>query len=551
MSKAKGTKKDSKVFSVLQRVGRSFMLPIALLPVAGLLLGIGASFTNEAMIEAYSLGSVLGEGTWLHSILLVLSDVGNIIFGNLPIIFAMGVSIGMAEREKEVACLSSVIAFFTMHQTISTMLEISGKLDPGADVLEGSIASVCGIDSLQMGVFGGIVVGLGVAALHNKFYKIQLPSVISFFGGTRFVPIISTIVFIPVGVLMYFAWPIIQEGINALGNLVISSGYAGTFIYGYIERALIPFGLHHVFYLPFWQTGLGGSMMINGELVQGAQNIFFAQLADPNTTQFSVEATRFMAGKFPFMIFGLPGAALAMYKTANSTKKKVAGGLLLSAALTAMITGITEPIEFTFLFVAPVLYYAVHSVLAGLSYMLMHIFNVGVGMTFSGGIIDLTLFGIMQGNDKTNWVYILLVGAVYFFVYYFVFLFFIKKFDLKTPGREDEDEETKLYTRKDYNEAKDGGDNKKSSKATDSDSVSAMIVDGLGGIDNINDLDCCATRLRVTVIESEKVVDSLLKKSGASGIIKRGNGVQIIYGPKVTVIKSHVEEYIESIKDNA
>lgn len=550
MSKTKSAKKDSKVFSVLQRVGRSFMLPIALLPVAGLLLGVGASFTNQAMIDAYSLNSILGEGTWLHSILLVLSDVGNIIFGNLPIIFAMGVSIGMAEREKEVACLSSVIAFFTMHQTISTMLEISGKLAPDADILEGSIASVCGIDSLQMGVFGGIVVGLGVAALHNKFYKIQLPSVISFFGGTRFVPIISTLVFIPVGVLMYFAWPIIQEGINALGNLVISSGYAGTFIYGYIERALIPFGLHHVFYLPFWQTGLGGSMMINGELVQGAQNIFFAQLADPNTTQFSVEATRFMAGKFPFMIFGLPGAALAMYRTANSTKKKVAGGLLLSAALTAMITGITEPIEFTFLFVAPVLYYAVHSVLAGLSYMLMHIFNVGVGMTFSGGIIDLTLFGIMQGNDKTNWIYILLVGAVYFFIYYFVFLFFIKKFDLKTPGRENEDEETKLYTRKDYNEAKENGDNKESSRSNSNDSVSSMIVDGLGGIDNINDLDCCATRLRVTVIDSEKVVDSLLKKSGASGIIKRGNGVQIIYGPKVTVIKSHVEEYMESIKNS-
>ena len=550
MSKTKSAKKDSKVFSVLQRVGRSFMLPIALLPVAGLLLGVGASFTNQAMIDAYSLNSILGEGTWLHSILLVLSDVGNIIFGNLPIIFAMGVSIGMAEREKEVACLSSVIAFFTMHQTISTMLEISGKLAPDADILEGSIASVCGIDSLQMGVFGGIVVGLGVAALHNKFYKIQLPSVISFFGGTRFVPIISTLVFIPVGVIMYFAWPIIQEGINALGNLVISSGYAGTFIYGYIERALIPFGLHHVFYLPFWQTGLGGSMMINGELVQGAQNIFFAQLADPNTTQFSVEATRFMAGKFPFMIFGLPGAALAMYRTANSTKKKVAGGLLLSAALTAMITGITEPIEFTFLFVAPVLYYAVHSVLAGLSYMLMHIFNVGVGMTFSGGIIDLTLFGIMQGNDKTNWIYILLVGAVYFFIYYFVFLFFIKKFDLKTPGRENEDEETKLYTRKDYNEAKENGDNKESSKSNSNDSVSSMIVDGLGGIDNINDLDCCATRLRVTVIDSEKVVDSLLKKSGASGIIKRGNGVQIIYGPKVTVIKSHVEEYMESIKNS-
>lgn len=557
MAKAK---KEGKVFAILQRVGRSFMLPIALLPVAGLLLGIGASFTNDAMINAYSLNSILGEGTLLRSILFVLSGVGNIIFGNLPIIFAMGVSIGMAEREKEVACLSAVIAFFTMHQCINTMLNITGKLEPDADMLEGSIASVCGIESLQMGVFGGILVGLVVALLHNKFYKIQLPSVISFFGGTRFVPIISTLAFIPVGGLMYFAWPVIQQAINALGNLVISSGYAGTFIYGYIERALIPFGLHHVFYLPFWQTGLGGSMIINGQLVQGAQNIFFAQLADPKTTHFSVEATRFISGKFPFMIFGLPGAACAMYKTANSTKKKVSGGLILSAALTSMLTGITEPIEFTFLFVAPVLYYAVHSVLAGLSYMLMHIFNVGVGMTFSGGIIDLTLFGILQGNSKTNWIYVLFVGIAYFFIYYFLFLFFIKKFDLKTPGREKEDEETKLYTRKDYNEAK--GVNAATSKASAAtavsttsdkavskeDAVSAMIVDGLGGADNINDLDCCATRLRITVLDGSKVVDGLLKKSGASGVIKRGNGIQIIYGPRVTVIKSHLEEYIESIK---
>lgn len=303
-----------------------------------------------------------------------------------------------------------------------------------------------------MGVFGGIIVGLGVSSLHNKFYKIQLPQVLSFFGGTRFVPIVSAGTYLIVGIAMYFVWPFIQAAIYSLGDLVRGTGYLGTLIYGIIERALIPFGLHHVFYLPFWQTGVGGTFMVDGQLIEGAQNIFFAQLASSDTTQFTVEATRFMAGKFPFMIFGLPGAALAMYQSAKNEKRNVVGGLLLSAALTSMLTGITEPIEFTFLFVAPLLY-GIHCVLAGLSYMLMHVFNVGVGMTFSGGIIDLFLFGILQGNAKTNWIFVPLVGIGYFVVYYFLFKFMISKFNLKTPGREDDAEETnftavRILTRK-------------------------------------------------------------------------------------------------------
>ena len=388
-------------FNVLQRVGRAFMLPIALLPIAGLLLGVGASFTNTAMLEAYGLMGVLGPGTFLNSVFSLLASVGTVIFDNLPLLFAMGVALGMAENEKATATLSAAIAFFVMHKTINTLLALTGKLAEGT-MQEGTVASVVGIPSLQMGVFGGIIVGLGVAWLTNRFYKIRLPNVISFFGGSRFIPIISTAVYIPVGVLMFFIWPYVQTGIYALGDLVLRSGYAGTFIYGFIERILIPFGLHHVFYLPFWQTGVGGSALIDGVMVYGAQNIFFAELASPNVTRFSVEACRFMSGKFPLMIFGLPGAALAMYTCADTSKKKAAGGLLLSAALTAMLTGITEPIEFTFLFVAPVLY-VIHSIFAGLAYMLMHMLNVGVGMTFSGGIIDLTLFGIIQGNTKTNW----------------------------------------------------------------------------------------------------------------------------------------------------
>lgn len=549
MSETIKKKRRSAFFDVLQRVGRAFMLPIALLPIAGLLLGVGASFTNTATLEAYNLIGFMGPGTVLYSIFTVLAAVGTVIFDNLPLLFAMGVALGMAEQEKGTATLAAAISFFVMHKTINALLTITGKLEPGA-LQEGAVANVVGIESLQMGVFGGILVGLGVAFLHNRFYKIRLPNVISFFGGTRFVPIISTTVYILVGALMFFVWPYIQSGIFALGELVLKSGYGGTLIYGFIERILIPFGLHHVFYLPFWQTGLGGSAMIDGVLVNGAQNIFFAELASPNTTRFSVEATRFMSGKFPFMIFGLPGAALAMYTCAKPGKKKVAGGLLLSAALTSMLTGITEPIEFTFLFVAPILY-VIHSILAGLSYMLMHVLKVGVGMTFSGGIIDLVLFGVLQGNAKTNWLMIPLVGAVYFIVYFFLFRFLIRRFNYTTPGREDDEEETKLYTRADYNAKKDGeateADPTVSSVKSDAHEVSAMILEGLGGKDNIVTLDCCATRLRVTVKDPEPVRDALLKKSGAAGVIRKGGGVQVVYGPQVSVIKSELEDYMRTL----
>ncbi len=521
-------------FSTLQKVGKAFMFPIALLPVAGLLLGIGAAFTQPQMIDVYGLEKILGDGTFLNSVLMVMKNTGGVVFANLPIIFAVGVALGMATHEKGVAALSGVIAFLVMHETIHTLLMLTSKLERGA-MLEGTVANVCGITSLDMGVFGGILVGLGVAYLHNRFYKIKLPAVISFFGGVRFIPIISAVVYILVGVAMYFAWPWVQIAMHSLGALVLQSKYIGTFIYGIIERALIPFGLHHVFYMPFWQTNLGGMEVVDGIFVSGAQNIFFAQLASPNVSKFSIDAARFMTGKFPFMIFGLPGAALAMYSTAKSNKRKIVGGLLLSAAITAMLTGITEPLEFTFLFVAPMLY-AVHCIFAGLSFMLMHILNVAVGMTFSGGIIDLILFGVIQGNAKTNWLYIIPVGIIYFLLYYFVFRYAIKKFNLMTPGREEDEAETKLFTRKDYESAKKSG-------------TSELILEGLGNIDNIEDLDCCATRLRVKIKDTDKIDADILKQSGAAGVIKKGDSVQIVYGPRVTVIKSELEDYIESLKN--
>ena len=540
-----------KVFGILQRVGRSFMLPIAILPVAGLLLGIGSSFTNETTIATYGLQKILGEGTLLHALLMIMNRVGSAVFDNLPLIFAVGVAIGMAKKEKEVSALSAVIAYLVMNTAINAMLQVNGKIladgSIAEDVLEGTIASSCGIQTLQMGVFGGIIVGLGVAALHNRFYKIVLPNALSFFGGTRFVPIICTIVYMFAGIVLYFVWPAVQNGIYALGGLVTSSGYVGTLIFGLIKRALIPFGLHHVFYMPFWQTAVGGTMEIAGNTIQGGQNIFFAQLANSaDIAHFSADATRYFSGEFIFMIFGLPGAALAMYRCAKPEKKKAAGGLLLSAALACMLTGITEPLEFSFLFVAPALF-IVQVILAGSAYMIAHMLNIAVGLTFSGGLLDLFFFGILQGNKKTSWLLIIPVGIIYFLLYYFIFLFLIKKYNFKTPGREDENEETKLYMKADVNAKREAAAEQKSGGTENE--ISKMITAGLGGKKNISDVDCCATRLRCTVLNSDLVNDSLLRSTGASGVVHKGKGVQIIYGPKVTVIKSDLEDYLETAPD--
>ena len=531
-------KKKSSAFAVVQQIGKSFFLPISVLPIAGILLGLGSSFTNADTIAAYHLQGIMGEGTILNALLTIMSQVGNTIFGNLPLIFALAVALGMAKNEKAVAVLSAGISFFVMNSTINAMLKLSGKIladgTYAKSVLNGQITSVCGIDSLQMGVFAGVIVGLVTAALHNRFYKQQLPAALAFFSGVRFVPIISVIAHIGVGIICFFVWPTIQSGIFALGNLVMHSGYFGTAIFGFLERALIPFGLHHVFYLPFWQTSLGGTMEVAGKMVEGAQNIFFAQLADSaNIAHFSADATRYFSGEFIFMIFGLPGAALAMYRTANPEKKKAVAGLLLSAALTSMITGITEPLEFTFLFVAPLLY-GIHCVFAGLAYMMMHVLKITVGLTFSGGLIDLFFFGIMQGQEKTNWMMVIPLGIVYFIVYYFLFHFLILKFDIKTPGREEEpaqeyEEEPEYEYREDFSEE-----------------LLAKIAAGLGGKKNIGDIDCCVTRLRCGLKDISLVDDAMIKETGSRGILKRGNSIQIIYGPYVTVLKSELEDYLRT-----
>ena len=509
------------LFSLLQRIGQSFMLPIALLPIAGIFLGIGSSLTNTNMLAAYHLKGLMGPGTAPYILFSLLNSAGSIIFDNLPILFAVGVAIGMARTEKATAALSSIVAFFVMHSTIGSLITYTGR---SHSFLTGATTEIVGITSLQMGVFGGIIVGLGVAALHNRFYKIELPKVFSFFGGTHFIPIISAITYVGIGILMFYIWPPIQILINDAGKLVLMSGYGGTFVYGLLERALIPFGLHHVFYMPFWQTAVGGRELVNGQLIEGAQNIFFAELASPDISHFSVAATRFMSGKFPLMMFGLPGAALAMYTCARPENKKAVGSLLLSAAISSAVTGITEPLEFAFLFVAPPLY-VIHCAFAGLSYMLMHMLNVGIGMTFSGGFLDFFLFGILQGNTKTSWLHVIPVGILYFIVYFIVFRVMILKFNYQTPGHE-----------KDNAAPVNNADNK-----------SQQILDGLGGLENISDLSCCATRLRVTLHRPSKLNKEKLLATGAAAVVANGDGVQVVYGPEVTVIHARLQDYIAQI----
>lgn len=505
-------------FEKAQRFGKSFMLPIAVLPAAGLLLGIGGALSNPNTLEAYPFLDV----GWLQGVFTVMASAGSIVFANLAVLFAVGVAVGLAKGDKGTAGLAALIAYLVMNATINALLKIDGSLtteNPGS-VGQGVIM---GIQTLETGVFGGVIIGLVTGYLHDRYNKISLPQFLGFFGGSRFVPIVCSLAAMGVGVLMTLIWPHFQQVIFGLGGLVDATGYLGTFIYGFVLRMLGPFGLHHIFYLPFWTTALGGSEVINGQLVEGTQRIFFAQLADPHTQQFYIGTARFMSGRFITMMFGLVGACLAMYQTARPENRRRVGGLLLSAALTSFLTGITEPIEFSFLFVAPALY-VVHALFDGLAFMLAHILHITIGQTFSGGFIDFMLFGVLQGEAKTHWMYVPLVGVPWFFLYYFTFRFLIVRFNFKTPGR---------------------GEDTPAEVALEGTARSQQVLAALGGKDNVVELDCCATRLRITVKQSRLLDEAGLKASGARGVIIRGNGVQVIYGPHVTIIKNEVEELLD------
>ena len=527
-------KNNSKIFNILQKLGKSFMLPIAVLPIAGLLLGIGSSFSNVSNLESLGLINVIGPGTIGHDIFSIMSGVGSAIFDNLPLIFAIGVAIGMANKEKETAALSAALSYLVMNITINRILIIRGMIDSSGnvigDVSSGMITNCLGITTLQIGVFGGIIVGIGVSILHNKYCDIKLPDFLAFFGGNRFVPIISVFTYIAVGFAFSLIWPTIQDGIVFLGELVAKGGVFGAFLYDFIKRLLLPFGLHHIFYMPFWQTALGGTMEVAGINYVGAQNILFAQLADPNTAHLSRNFSMYFSGAYPIMIFGLPAACLAIYKNAKPENKKATKSLMLSAGITSILTGITEPIEFPIMFASPTLF-VINSICYGLSNVLMYVFDVTIGTTFSCGVIDLLLLGVLPGNSKTSWLLLIPIGICFFFIYYFVFNFAIKKFDLKTPGREDYAVEVKVDALK-----QDASD---------------LIISALGGLDNITNYDCCATRLRVDIVDSKIVSESELRNTGALGIMLKDTAVQVIYGPGVYVVKEKLDEYIKAGGDGA
>ena len=551
----------------LQRIGKAIMLPIAALPIAGILLGIGGALLGigglsnppavySGLISFVSIPAVT-------AVLTVMKNIGDIVFGNLPLLFAVGVAAGLAKKDKGTAALASVFGFIVMNQVVSTLLTLGvtqlGVLTPdNVGNYSSYVTTNLGIFTLNMSVFGGIITGIITAMLHNRFHTVQFPAVIGFFSGSRFVPIITSLVMALVGAVLAFAWPVVQNGIGLIANLVKEAGTIGTFLFGLIERSLIPFGLHHVFYTPFWYGSfVEAQVLVNGsfQTIAGANTAYFVQLssmtdlvgASPALMNDIVSGTtRFMAGKFPFMMFGLPAAAFAMYRAALPSKRKVVGSLLLAAAVTSFLTGITEPIEFTFLFVAPVLY-VVHAILAGISFMLMDIFNVFIGMTFSGGVIDYALFGLLPAGAgvPTNWIWVLVVGAVYAVIYYFVFYFMITKMNLKTPGR-DEDEEARLYSKADF-QAQKGGKAETTATSTGKGEIAEKapaVLAALGGEENIVSVDACITRLRVEVKDKSKVNKDELKALGAAGVMEVGNGIQAIFGAKADAYKNEINNIL-------
>lgn len=524
-----------KILAKAQQVGKTFMLPISLLPIAGLFLGLGASFTGDTFIKMYHLQAILGPGPFLNSLLSILNDCGSTVFNNLGLLFAASIALGMAKSEKGVAALSAVVGYFLMYASLTSSIAHLRDINQ-LKKIGGLLDSVLGFDNtMNLGVFGGIIIGLIVVWLHNKYYKIKMPDALSFFGGTHFVPIAAAFAGVFVGIIMSFIWPYVAAGIAAFGALIGDMGVFGAFLYGLIYRMLIPFGLHHIFYLPFWQTAAGGTAVVAGKTVVGAQNIIFAQLAAGGPI--SYQAAKFFSFQFPEMIFGLPAAALAMYSMARKDKKKEVKGLLFSSSITSILTGITEPLEFTILFASPFLYFGIHCVLFALSAVFVDLLKVGVGFTFSGGLIDFILYGVLPGQARTNWLPIIPLGIVYFIVYYFVFRWAIKNFDLNTPGRKDD---STLKTKQDYLDSKDYN-------ALDTDGQLAYsIVAALGGTDNLTNVDSCATRLRVSVKDGTIVDQPSLKGTGAAGVVVNGQAVQVIYGTKVSNIKTNVDELIES-----
>ncbi len=497
------------MFKHLQKLGKAFMLPIAILPAAGLLLGIGGALSTPATVDAYP---ILNQA-WLQAILQIMSAAGNIVFGNLMLLLCVGLCVGLAKRDKGTAALAGVVGYLVMNATIAVMLSI---FNPDGNAID-------------TGAIGAIAVGCVTVYLHNRYHNIQLPQVLGFFGGSRFVPIVTSFASIFIGMIFFLIWPPFQNMLISCGGYIASAGAIGTFFYGFLMRLCGAVGLHHMIYPMFWYTELGGIETVAGVEVAGAQKIFFAQLADATHTGLFTEGTRFFAGRFATMMFGLPGSALAMYHCIDKSKRKAFGGLFFGVAATSFLTGITEPLEFMFLFVCPPLY-VFHAFLDGVSFFVADVLNISIGNTFSGGFIDFFLFGVLQGNEHTNWILVPVVGAIWFALYYFSFRFFITKFNIMTPGRDaDEDVDT----------AKAGMVSKDSLRLD-----AVKIISALGEPENIEDVDACITRLRVSVKDQTKVNQARLKEIGATGIFEVKGGIQAVYGAKAILYKNIINELL-------
>ncbi|WP_283132116.1 maltose/glucose-specific PTS transporter subunit IIBC [Enterovibrio norvegicus] len=511
----------STMWEFLQSLGKTFMLPVALLAFSGILLGVGSSLSSSAIREAIP----FLDNTLLQYLFMWMTKIGLVAFIYLPVMFAIAIPLGLAREEKGVAAFAGFVGYAAFNLAINFYLTVANVLgDPAASKAYG-VKSIIGIESIDTGILGAVLVGIIVAKLHIRFYTFKMPDALAFFGGARFVPIISAITLGVVGVLIPFVWPYFAAGINGIGNLIASAGAFGPMLFGTGERLLLPIGLHHILVALVRFTEAGGTMAVCGETVSGALNIFYSELACAETNGFTPEVTAFLSqGKMPAFLGGLPGAALAMYHCAKPENRSKIKALLISGVVACVVGGITEPLEFLFLFVAPALYF-IHAILTGLGFMVMGLLDVTIGNT-DGNIIDFLVFGVLQGT-ATKWYLVPVVAAAWFAVYYGVFKFAILKFNLKTPGREVDTAEV---------------DSELEAAFINESGKGVAILKALGGKDNITSLDNCITRLRLTVDNMDLVDADKLKAYGALGVVKLdAHSLQVVIGTQVHLVKNEMQ----------
>lgn len=500
----------------LQNLGKTFMLPVALLAAMGILLGIGTAFSGGTTLQMFP----FLNNIYLQTFFRFITKISLVAFSFLPLMFAVAIPLGLARENKEIAAFAGLMGYIAMLLGTNFYLTEKNLLNTS------NIKTILGIQCIDTGVLGALICGILVFFIHEKFKNTQLPDAFSFFGGTRFVAIITVIFMSFIGLIIPIIWPFFAIGINKIGFIIQKSGPFGPFIFGAGERLLLPFGLHHILVAAIRFTEAGGSyIMPNGETVHGALNIFYNQFSlgpsfvSPNVTKFLSQ------GKMPTFIFGLSGAALAIYKSAFLENRKKIKGLLISAVIASAIGGITEPIEFIFLFIAPILY-LFHAFMTGLGFMIMGLLKVAIGNT-DGNIIDLFIFGILQGS-WTKWFYVIPVGIIWFFIYYFVFKWYIEKYDVPTPGRDNSKEAKKVMESGDINNY-----------------TAKIMLNALGGKENIISLDNCITRLRLVVKNSDIINIEEVKEAGAINVIKLSKTtVQVIVGPKVQVLKKQLDKLL-------